>query len=626
MTIIVLVIFIFLVSSLLIGRIYLRQKYLETKVNEQIKNKVVLSIAVPRNNDKTPLAAEQLFAALHGIGLNKGKSADHFSLEIAAGSYGIYFICVIGKQYKTFVENQIYAQYPEAQITEIQDYSGGLDPAKSQIAIAELGLAKDPYLPIRTFTSFDVDPLAGITGALANLPLGTEVFLQILSRPLADSWQKIGKDEITKMKGKVDAEGKKIPLDASESDAVKLIETKNSKVGFQFKIRILAKSGDANSSQRMINEVIAAFGQYRTAVFNSIGKPPAGPKGWAKFKADLAKSIHDSLIGKRMGDNLSVLEKFSSRFLDEFTKDVVNTEELASLYHLPNKSVETPNISWARSKKLEYPLDVPTSNSRILGLTDYRGIHIPFGIKPVDRLRHMYVIGKTGMGKSTFMEGLITADIYDGNGVGVIDPHGETIENILKMIPESRMDDVIVFDPGDIEYPVGFNLLEVRDGDDRSLIADSIVSVFKKEFENSWGPRLEYILTNAILTLLHCQNISLMVLPRLLSDDNYRTFLLKQVKDPIILKFWNEEYAQIAKDPRRKSEEISSILNKVGRFTTNPMIRNIIGQITSSVDIKGAMDNGKILLINLSQGRVGEENMKLLGGMLITRIFSSAIQ
>jgi hypothetical protein len=602
-----------------------RQKYLDTETNEQIESRVTLKIAVPRNNQKSPLAAEQMFAALHGIGLNKSKSMDHFSLEMAAGSYGIHFICIVDKKYKTFFENQIYAQYPEAQITEISDYAETLDKTPGQIEIAELGLAKEFYLPIRTFTSFEVDPLASITGAISNLPPGQEVFIQILARPLADSWQKTGKAYVEKQRSKTDAEGKKVSLESGEAELIKLIETKNAKVGFQFKIRILAKTSDSLSSTRLINEVVAAFGQYRTAVFNSLAKPK-GLKGWDKFKADINQRLTHLFLGKRLGDQLSILQKYKQRYLDEFTADIVNTEELASLYHLPNVSVETPNIAWARAKKLEYPLNVPTQDCRILGKTDYRGIHIPFGIREPDRMRHMYLIGKTGTGKSTFMEGLILADIYEGKGVGVIDPHGELIRHILEKIPAHRLNDVVLFDPADTAYPVGLNLIENKPGEDKSLIADGIVSVFKKEFKDSWGPRLEYILTNAVLTLVHCQNVSLLALPRLLSDDNYRKFLLKQLRDPILLKFWEEEYAQIAKDPRRKSEEISSILNKVGRFTTNPIIRNILGQVTSSIDIREIMDTKKIFLINISQGRIGEENMALLGGMLVTRLYAYATQ
>lgn len=624
-TVVVLVIIIIIIGGGLISWILARRKFLLTKVNEQINKRVILKIAVPRGNTKSPLAAEQLYAALHGIGLNKAKSVDHFSLEIAAGSYGIHFICVVNKEYKTFVENQIYAQYPEAQISEIQDYTPTLQGAEANIHVAEIKMLRESYFPIRTFTSFDVDPLASITSAISNLPQGSEVFIQILSRPLSDSWQAAGKTYVADKRSKKDAAGNKETLESGEAELIKLVESKNSKVGFQFIIRVLAKTSNKMDSQRLINEVIAAFGQYRTAVFNSLGIPKS-LKGWEAYKAKIRGQIRAIFLGQRLGEKLSKFDKFVTRFLDENSTDIVNTEELASLYHLPNVSVETPNISWSMTRQLEYPLNIPTAESTIIGETDYRGIHLKYGIRDLDRLRHMYVIGKTGTGKSTFMENLVLQDIYNDKGVGVIDPHGETIKHVLEAIPEHRKNDVVIFSPGDTEFPIALNLLEAKPGEDKSLIADGLVSVFKKEFKDSWGPRLEYFLTNTFLTLLHCQNVSLLAVPRILSDDNYRTFLLKQLKDPILLKFWQEEYALIAKDPRRKAEEISSILNKIGRFTTNPMMRNIVGQISSSIDFRSIMDNQKILLVNLAQGKVGEENMALLGGTLVTRIYSSVVQ
>ena len=332
------------------------------------------------------------------------------------------------------------------------------------------------------------------------------------------------------------------------------------------------------------------------------------------------------IFGKTRGERTTPLEKFSTRFLDEFTGDIINIEELASLYHLPNKSVETPNIAWTQSKRLEYPLNIPTSNARIVGVTDYRGVHIPFGIKPIDRLRHMYLLGKTGMGKSTFVENLIMADIYEGQGIAFIDPHGDSINVILDSIPPHRLNDVVIFDPGDNDFPVGLNLLELKPGENKSLVADGLVSVFKKAFSDSWGPRLEYILTNTILTLLSCQNVSLLAVPRILSDKNYRKFLLKQVDDPVLLKFWEEEYSQLSRTKKDTMDNIGSILNKIGRFTTNPLIRNIVGQIKSTMDFEEIMNNRKILLINLAQGKIGEENMGLLGGMLITRLYSTTVR
>src|SRR6185369_10940554 len=241
-------------------------------------------------------------------------------------------------------------------------------------------------------------------------------------------------------------------------------------------------------------------------------------------------------------------------------------------------------------------------------------IHIPFGIKDEDRRRHMYLLGKTGTGKSTFMKNMILGDIMDGKGLAVLDPHGELVEEVLELIPESRMKDVIYLDPADIENPIGLNMLDIHPDETMDLLADGIVNVFKKFFGDSWGPRLQYILTNAILTLLHCQNVSLLAVQRILTDRNYRKFLLKQVKDPFLLKFWTEEYEQMSQNPRMLAEALAPIQNKVGRFLSSPMVRNMIGQIKSSIDLQDIMNTGKIFLVNLSQGKIGEENSSLLGG------------
>lgn len=566
---------------------WLRKNYHKRSVSEVLTDRVILKIAVPRNNDKTAQAAEQLFTALHGVLLNKKVADTHFSFEIASGNYGIHFLVCVQSTYRQFVENQIYAQYPDAQITTVGDYASSWS-ASSSLEIVELTLSK-PYGELRTYPTFDVDPIAALTASLAVSEPNLEVYFQILLRPLNNDWHE---------KAKV-----------LNPDTIKV-----NKAGFNVILRIAVKSGKDKAANTQMSQLTAALAQFKTAQGNALVTLKKEESGW----------LQKLILGVRQFDKLPAWKKFQLRALPEEIAAVFSTSELASIYHFPHISVETPNIAWSQSKKLEFPLNLPTpQESRVLAETDYRGIRQKFGIKAVDRLRHMYIIGKTGVGKSTFMEQIIMADIYDGQGVGVIDPHGELIEGILHKIPKERLKDVVLFDPGDSEYPVGLNIIESDNRDDKSLIADGIVSVFKKEFANSWGPRLEYILTNAILTLLHCQNISLLVLPRLLTDSNYRKFLLKQVKDPILLKFWLEEYERVAADPRRLQEEISSILNKVGRFTTNPLVRNIIGQVSTTLSFDEIIDNRKIFLVNLAQGKIGQENMALLGGMLVTKLYST---
>lgn len=617
------------------ANIVLQRYYnLLSKANETISDKVILKIAVPVKNDKKALAAEQMFQSLHGILKGDKLSKDLYSFEIFAANHGIYFVVVCSNRYRQFLENQIYAQYPEAQLNVVPDYAV-LHPM-DKVATSELGLTKDFYLPIKTFTSFEVDPLASITSAVSNLAPGFEVWIQLLCRPIDNEWQVKGKEYVDKLKNQKDAEGNKKEPDSALVETFGDISRKSDKVGFQFKVRILGKGPDEAIVKRLVEDTEASFKQFQTTKLNSIGKAKSKKKNPVeKWLDDLNKKLTFFFAGKRLGDKISPIEKYQRRYLDEREKNIANIEELASIYHLPNESVKTPNVAWAKSKKLEFPLNLPVlrpdleqnKGIRALALTDYRNIHIPFGIKAEDRRRHMYLLGKTGTGKSTFLKNMIVGDILDGNGLAVLDPHGDLVEEILDLIPEHRIKDVIYLDPSDVEFPVGLNMLDIKEGETLDLLADGIVNVFKKFFgEMSWGPRLQHLLYNDIATLLHCQNVSLLAVLRILNDKNYRTFLLKQVKDPFLIKFWEEEYAQLSINPRLLAEAVAPLQNKVGRFLGSTMVRNMVGQIKSTIDLAEVMNTGKILLVNLSQGKIGEESSSLLGAMIVTRLYSNAMQ
>lgn len=257
------------------------------------------------------------------------------------------------------------------------------------------------------------------------------------------------------------------------------------------------------------------------------------------------------------------------------------------------------------------------------GLTDYRGQQVSFGIRAEDRSRHMYVIGKTGMGKSTLLENMAAQDILRGNGISFIDPHGSAIETLLEYIPEHRAKDVIYFAPFDSEFPVAFNVMESIGHDKRHLVVSGIMSTFKKIWADAWSARMEYILNNTLLALLEYPQSTLLGVNRMYSDKGFRQEVVSRVTDPSVLAFWRDEFGKW--DEKFAREATAAIQNKIGQFTANPMIRNIIGQPVSSFDIRDAMDNNKILLINLSKGRIGEQNAGLLGGMIITKLYLSAM-
>lgn len=258
-----------------------------------------------------------------------------------------------------------------------------------------------------------------------------------------------------------------------------------------------------------------------------------------------------------------------------------------------------------------------------LGETNFRHARQRFGIKTDDRRRHTYLIGKTGMGKSTVLENMVIQDIYNNRGLALVDPHGDLVEKVLKFIPNHRVNDVIYFNPSDIEHPIAFNVLEKVEPQYRHLVASGLVGVFKKIWAESWGPRLEYLLRNAILALLDYQDSTLLGIPRMLVDTSFRKKVIAKIEDPVVKAFWVDEFSKY--NQQFLTEAISPIQNKVGQFLSSSLIRNIVGQVKSSIDIRQVMDQGKILLLNLSKGRIGEDNSALLGAMMITKIQLAAM-
>ncbi len=258
------------------------------------------------------------------------------------------------------------------------------------------------------------------------------------------------------------------------------------------------------------------------------------------------------------------------------------------------------------------------------GKTNFRNQQTKFGIKTDDRRRHMYVIGKTGMGKSTLLENMVIQDIQMGHGVAYVDPHGDTVEKLLDYIPANRINDVVYFNPADLDFPIAFNVLEsVDDPMKKNLVSSGLIAVFKKLWSDSWGPRLEYLLRNAILALLDYPGATMLGITRMMIDKEFRKKVTDEIKDPVVRSFWLDEYTKYSSS--FQVEAISPIQNKVGQFLSMSLIRNIVGQVKSSIDIRDIMDNNKILLLNLSKGRIGEDAASLLGAMMITRIQLAAM-
>lgn len=603
---------------------------------------VLLILEIPKANDKSELAAEQMFASLHGI-LRDAKELrenngyqEHLSFEIASVAGRIRFYVWTPKSLQSFVEGQVYSQYPTVQISEAPEDYVSHERQHSVVYTSEIIPTANEFLPIRTFQSFEVDPLAGITGTLAKLEDSSEeLWIQILVRPVADDWHKQAERWISKVKSgttngffgdfnfdfkwvgeilkslwqppEAGAQGQATAKEVSDRDKTRIAEAekKATKLGYQVKIR-LAYLGDSQTNAKLrMQALVGTFKQFNSTNLNGFKMANESYK-----KEDLAK--------------------YKARLFAD-RGYLLNIEEVASVYHLPHTNVETPNIVWASTKTAEPPAKLPiiTGNDAVdenisaFGMTNFRGINHQFGMLRYDRSRHIYIIGQTGAGKSGTLELLALSDIFHGQGYAIIDPHGDFAINNMKFIPGARMQDVVYFNPADTEYPLGFNPLEVTDPAHKTNISSEVIGVLKRMFGESWGPRLEYILRYTILALLDRPETTMLDITRMLTDKRFRKETLSYCRDTVVLQFWNIEFDSWTE--KFQAEAIAPVLNKVGAFTANPVIRNIIGQPHSTFNIRQMMDQGKILVVNLSKGLIGEDNAGILGAFLVTKIQLAAM-
>ena len=605
---------------------------------------VLLMLEIPRENDKKELAAEQLFASLHGILRDRGELKnsggvqEHLSFEIVSTAGQIRFYVWAPKVLQSFVEGQIYSQYPTVQIYKMnEDYVD--DRKKYPVTYsAELGLIENEALPIKTFDTFEVDPLAGITGTLAKLSAdkSEELWIQILARPIPDNWHKNTTDKwIRRIKtgkksffgggtgidwtwiveafaalfrppaGGTGSDAPTVELSERAKTQISKAEEKATKLGYEVKIRLAYLGQNQTDAKLNMQALVGTFKQYNSTNLNGF------------------KQLGGSF-------NPSDLDAYKMR---QFTGKgfILNISELASVYHLPHTSVETPNIVWASSKTAEPPAKLPVltgdaavdENISAFGLTNFRGINHQFGLLRRDRSRHVYIIGQTGAGKSGLLELMALSDVFYNQGYCIIDPHGDFAIDNLRFVPESRIKDVIYFNPADTAFPVAFNPLEVTDPARKPNICSEVIGVLKRMFGDSWGPRLEHILRYTLLALLDRPSTTLLDISRLLTDKDFRKETLEYCKDVTVLQFWKHEFGQW--NDKQVNESIAPVLNKVGAFTANPIIRNIIGQEKSSFDIRKIMDEGKILVVNLSKGLIGEDNAASLGAFLVTKVQLAAM-
>jgi len=571
---------------------------------ERSIDSVLLQIAVPRGNEIKIDAMEQLFASL--FALKKGGWKQKFSVqpavsfEIVGRQEDIRFYVWTPKKLQDLIEKQIHGAYSDAEITVIDEYN--LFSEDGKVAYKSLQLRSENFYPIKTFRDLPTDPLATLTSALAKMGAGEAAAIQVLVSPTESKWQETGRAFISgTKKQEADPEQAKFSVPAKTLESV---ENKVGKPGFEISIRIVVVSANEESAKAHLTNIETAFEQFSSEL-NS-------------FKS---RSI------KRKG---AFMEDFLYRYQPMFhffgnRPSVLNSEELATIFHFPNKQVETPHIFWLFAKSAPAPAQVPTEGL-YLGMSTYRGIKRPVYISDDDRRRHVYMVGKTGTGKSEFLKELILQDIKAGKGVCFIDPH-DTIEKILPLIPPERVEDVIYFYPGDTERPMGLNLLEAKTEDQKHFAATAVINMMYKLFDpyktGIVGPRFEHAVRNAMLTAMYEPGSTFVEVVRILTDAKFVQEILPKVTDPIVRRYWTDQIAQTA--DFHKSEVLDYIVSKFGRFVTNRMIRNIIGQSDSSFSFRDVMDNGKILLINLAKGEIGEENSNFLGLVLVPRILMAAM-
>lgn len=596
-----------------------------------------------RKNFQEMLAViEPFYASLNAIFDNsmkiKIRGQAHISLEIIAKKGLISFYVGCPKSISETVVRNIQSQYSNAEVTLDTNYS--IFPNKPlAVDTVSMNLIRRFIFPLKTYKILEEDPLNAITNSLSKLTEDESAGVQLLVRPNNGIWRvsvertayniQHGKSKISysnsnavrasesffnfigaafnsaKSPGKDDKSEYYDPsnpkLTPMQESQVKLLGEKAAKMGFDCQLRVVAVSATKESARQITKNVVSAFSQLNSP--DSNGLTEVIP---AKKSPQIANYVY--------------------RTFGAGPKLILNTEELASLYHFPNRYVDTPNISWLLARKEAPPANLPAEGT-IIGKSVYRGQEKLVRIKLADRLRHVYTIGQTGVGKTVLAQNMILQDIKDGHGVCYLDPNGDAAEWILNHIPKERADDVIYFNPADKERPFGLNMLEWKTPDQRDFLVQESLQIFQKLFDPNQtgmvGPQFEHWMRNAALTLMaHPEGGTIIDIPRIFTDPDFEKDRLKYVTDPVVRSFWEKQMAKTA--DFHKSEMLNYFTSKFGRFMTNDMIRNIIGQTKSSFDFRDVMDGKKILICNLSKGMIGEINAFLLGMIIVSKIAMGA--
>lgn len=561
------------------------------------------------------------------------------SFEYAAINNQIMFFMVVPRDLVSFIEKQITTYYPDSYIERTHDYNIFTPHCKAEGAY--IYMENHPYLPFKTYQRMNSDPLNSITNVLSKLGKDENAAIQIVVRPRKSGWQAKGREMARKIftdsnkshwtslfnpfawigglfnimvrgaedgKQNWDQENHTTRTTPMTDEQVKAIEEKNTQSGYETVVRILATAPTRRQAKLQFANLLGAFGQYATTDNNGLTYT-IYHSTYYLIKNFILRTIYRPWILR--------IRKRTMIFC---------SDELTSLFHLPNaKYNKAPTIAWQNYKIAPPPANLPKEGI-LLGDSVYRGVAHPVRIKNEDRFRHFYVIGQTGTGKSSILQVMIRQDLKNGAGLCVIDPHGSLVEDILPFIPRERADDVIYFNPSDLDRPMGLNLLEADSEAEKDLVALEAMNIMIKLFnEEVFGPRIQDYFRNGCLTLMDDpEGGALTDIVRLFTDDDFQKYKVDKVKNPIVKSFWVHQMAKTG--AREKQEMIPYFASKFGQFVTNSMMRNIIGQAKSAFDFAKVMNEGKILLMNLSKGLTGDINSRLLGLIITAKIQQAAMR
>lgn len=636
--------------------LYRRSKYWKKQIERSLKM-VPFLVTIPRDSgskdaearsrDQRDMlkevisVAETFYSNLSVIsGGSKIKrkifGSPHIAAEIVAKDREIFFYLVTPFRYRDVLQKGLSAQYPDAVIEEVEEHNiftpeWGIDC----ISGGELRGKNSYYYPFRTYQEMDSEPLENITNSLNKLEENEGAAIQILIRPaeakLMKKSYKVAKamhsgktkksiaSEMVDLAMVRESKTNEAPtpqLTPMEEERVKAIERKAAKPAFETIIRLVVSTGSKQRSDMVLQEIQSAFVQYGNQSLNS-------------FKFKKAKNSEVLVTDYIFRFFIKRLFGFANAIWKKPSYDLVlNIEELATIFHLPNFLINTPGIRWLPSKQAAPPTFIST-NGVVLGHSKYRGEDKQIRLSENDRRRHIYMIGQTGSGKTTTMINMLLSDIKAGKGVCYIDPHGQDLEeHVLPYIPKERAEDVILFDASDTERPLGLNLFSAKTQEEKDFVIQEAIAMLYRLYDPGhtgiMGPRFEHWFRNAALALMADPNGGTFIeVPRIFTDDKFLAEKLKYITDPVVRNFWINEMGQTS--DYHKSEMLGWFVGKFGAFMTNMTMRNILGQTESSINMRQIMDEGKVLLVSLSKGQVGEINMQLLGMILVAQIFMGAM-